>query len=321
MLLTEKLKRIQTIAAPQTSRKAAITKDQLGRRYKLLHDGLSARSSSFSLAKIARWYGSQDEIMMDTLCLAEPFTWLKHLEKQGTRSIRSSWHLSALIMEEYYHSKNQRNMMTIVPEDNALLESTGFPRVTASASPRKLTPSESDPRVSFEPLNNLSQDSPAVSAVKSAPESKSDSEIQSPSRAQTRFKLKGSENDRTSSDVSAHKSLSNYGSSKKPEQVDAGHAPVAPEIKFVTTQDPSAQGSVPLQFAVSTSSGTSYDDQHQPSFQKSRGYHSLTSLKQGMGSRRARVSLPFPDRHPFGRRNRKEENEDLAQREYEIKAA
>lgn len=251
---------------------------------------------------------------MDTLCLAEPFTWLKHLEKQGTSSIRSPRHLSALIMEEYYHSKNQRNMMTIVPKDNALL-------MTASASPRKLTPSESDPRVSFEPLNNSSQDSPDVSAVKSIPESKSDSEIQSLSRAQTHnFKLKGAENARGSSDESLTES-SNNGSSKKPKQVDAGHAPIVPEIKFVTTQDPSAQGSVPLQIAVSTSSGTPYDDQHQPNFQKSRGYHSLTSLKQGMGSRRARVSLPFPDQHPFGRRKRKEENEDLAQREYEVKAA
>jgi hypothetical protein len=258
--------------------------------------------------------------MMDTLCLAEPFAWLKHLEKQGTTSIRSPWHLSALIMEEYYHSKKQRNMMTTVPEDNALLEPTEFPRVTASASPRKSTPSESDPRVSFERLNNLSQDAPDVSAVKSVPESKSDGEIQRPSRAQTRFKLKGAEDGGASRDESITES-SNHGSSKKPKQVDAEHLPVAPEIKFVTTQNPSAQGSVPLQIAVSTSSGTSYDDQHQPSFQKSRGYHSLTSLQQGMGSRRARVSLPFPDQHPFGRRNRKEENEDLAQREYEVKAA
>lgn len=312
----EKLKRIQTIAASQTSRKAAITKDQLGRRYKLLYDGLSAQSSPFSLAKIARWYGSQDEVMMDTLCLAEPFTWLKHLEKQGTRSIRSPRHLSALIMEEYYHSKNQRNMTVIVPEDDALLEPTEIPRVAASASPRKSTPSESDPRVSFKPLNNLSQDSPDVSAVRSVPESKSDSEIQSPSRAQTRFKLKGAENDHISSYES-----SNDGSSKKPEQVDARRAPVAPEIKFVTTQDPSPQSSVPLQIAVSTSSGGSYDDQQQPSFQKSRGYRSLTSLKQGMGSRRAPVSFPFPDQRPFRRRNRKEENEALVQREYEVKAA
>lgn len=313
---TEKLKRIQTIAAPQTSRKAAVTKDQLGRRYKLLYDGLSARSSPFNLAKIARWYGSQDEVMMDTLCLAEPFTWLKHLEKQGTRSIRTPRHLSALIMEEYYHSKNQRNMMTIVPEDNALLEPTEIPHVAASASPRKSTPSESDPRAFLKPLNNLSQNSPNVSTVKSVPESKVDSEIQSLSRAQTRFKLKGAENDHIPSDGS-----SNNGSSKTPEQVDVGHGPVASEIKFVTTQDPSAQSSVPIQFAVSTSSGTSYDDQHQPSFTKSRGYRSLTSLKQGIGSRRARGSLPFPDQHPFGQRNRQEENENSAQREYEVKAA
>ncbi|KAH0590996.1 hypothetical protein H2248_001107 [Termitomyces sp. 'cryptogamus'] len=114
----DKLCRLKNIASPQTKKKAEITQDQLGRRYHLIFDILSTGKSP-NIAKVARWYGQQDTSMRNALERAEPFTWLKHLEKRDRRPTdRSPWHISALIAEQYLRTVNRHDSMTTIPEES-----------------------------------------------------------------------------------------------------------------------------------------------------------------------------------------------------------
>jgi hypothetical protein len=83
---------------------------------------LSTASSPPNYAKVARWYGTQEPVVRSSLEKAEPFTWLKHLDKRGSStSDRLPWHLSALIIEEYLHAEARQdsmNIMNSIPEDS-----------------------------------------------------------------------------------------------------------------------------------------------------------------------------------------------------------
>ncbi len=104
---TEKLARINNLASAQTTRKAHITSRQLGRRYQLIYESLGSKNS-LNLAKVTRWYSSQPDVSRRSLERAEPFTWLKHLDKLSGKSIRSPWHVTALITEfRLNHALNQ----------------------------------------------------------------------------------------------------------------------------------------------------------------------------------------------------------------------
>ncbi|TFK56693.1 hypothetical protein OE88DRAFT_1803363 [Heliocybe sulcata] len=107
MLYTEKLRRIREKTRPGTLRKAAITSEQLQRRYNVLYASLTSKAGPLNLAKVVGWYGSQEPIVQSTLDQAEPLTWLKHLlDKRGERtSSRLPWHVTALIVEEYLKSQ------------------------------------------------------------------------------------------------------------------------------------------------------------------------------------------------------------------------
>lgn len=158
----------------------AITTDQLSRRYNLIYSSLSSGSDRFNLLKVSRWYGEQEVLVRSSLEKAEPFPWLKHLDKRsrkqsGNESVRIPWHLSALIMEEYLHAQNARNhAMQSIPEHPSISdsledltspflispppeESTGLPTFPspsrASSSRFSLSRHISaEGRVSFEPL-------------------------------------------------------------------------------------------------------------------------------------------------------------------------
>lgn len=131
--IQDKITRIKALASPQTLRKAKITSEQLGRRYNLVYGVLSVGSSPLNIARVARWYGSQEPVVRGSLEKAEPFTWLKHLDKHNARpSERSPRHLSALIMEEYIHAQLHHDPMKTIPEDFAVHNST--PDVSISPS-------------------------------------------------------------------------------------------------------------------------------------------------------------------------------------------
>ncbi|KAJ3749301.1 hypothetical protein DFH05DRAFT_1593438, partial [Lentinula detonsa] len=150
-LSSVKLSRIKTLSSQSTSKKVAITADQLGRRYSLIYDSFgfplpppsSASASTpdesnqfntitaisisntqgFNLLKVSKWYAGQDKLIRLSLENAEPFIWLKHLEKRKelvdinkddgnhttATTSRPPWHLSALIMEEYVYAQNVKD--------------------------------------------------------------------------------------------------------------------------------------------------------------------------------------------------------------------
>ncbi|KAJ3853876.1 hypothetical protein EV368DRAFT_38016, partial [Lentinula lateritia] len=89
----------------------------------------------FNLLKVSKWYSAQDPLVRSSLEKAEPFIWLKHLEKKRNlkqpegeghkdkaggeednakedftaTTTRLPWHLSALIMEEYILAQSAKN--------------------------------------------------------------------------------------------------------------------------------------------------------------------------------------------------------------------
>ncbi|KZT30861.1 hypothetical protein NEOLEDRAFT_1053133 [Neolentinus lepideus HHB14362 ss-1] len=107
LLYIEKLKRIRDKTRSGTVRKAAITSEQLQRRYNVIYASLTSKAGPLNLAKVVGWYSSQEPIVKSTLDQAEPLTWLKHLlDKRGERaSSRLPWHVTALIVEEYLKSQ------------------------------------------------------------------------------------------------------------------------------------------------------------------------------------------------------------------------
>ncbi|KAK7059198.1 hypothetical protein VNI00_001825 [Paramarasmius palmivorus] len=163
-----KLSRIKTLASPQTLRKAAITADQLGRRYHLIFNSLSPGARPYNLTKVVQWFGSQDSIVRSALLKAEPLTWMKHLERKYTSPHESSpWHLSALIMEEYLHAQSvlEGRAMASIPEElqssplipSPQLSGPLFPSPSRTSSRFSLGPStakhtSTEGRISFEPL-------------------------------------------------------------------------------------------------------------------------------------------------------------------------
>lgn len=95
------------------------------RRYKLVYEPLASKKVPLNLVQIARWFETQDEPVRKSLEKAEPFTWLKHLDKGTSKSSRSSRHLSALIMEDYFHAQNLWDRMQTISEDSPVLGSVG----------------------------------------------------------------------------------------------------------------------------------------------------------------------------------------------------
>ncbi|KAG5644620.1 hypothetical protein DXG03_008098 [Asterophora parasitica] len=116
----DKLARLKAATTPQTLRKAKITQDQLGRRYNLTYGSLSA-GAPLNINKVAQWYSQQDALIRNSLEKAEPFTWLKHLERRGAKPPeRYPWNISALMAEEFIQAQNRHDTMATIPEDSSL---------------------------------------------------------------------------------------------------------------------------------------------------------------------------------------------------------
>ncbi|KAJ2929400.1 hypothetical protein H1R20_g7700, partial [Candolleomyces eurysporus] len=147
----EKLEKMTTVMSVQTQRKAAITREQLGRRYKLFSEhspAVKRTASSFNLLNVARWYAGVDTRVKQAIEKAEPFSWLKHLERNHTKD-RSEWHLSALIMEEFFQAQLYSTAtMPTIPETAYPLPDSRTP--SSPASPPHM-PLPSPDAVSFEP--------------------------------------------------------------------------------------------------------------------------------------------------------------------------
>lgn len=151
-----KLARIKALSSQLTVKKVAITSDQLNRRYNLIYSSISSGPDRFDLLKASRWYSKQEVLVRSSLENAEPFPWLKHLDKQqknGHESenvLRMPWHLSALIMEEYLHAQNAQNHS--IPEHPSRDFITSLQDKGSSRSFSLSRSLSTEGLVSFEPL-------------------------------------------------------------------------------------------------------------------------------------------------------------------------
>jgi hypothetical protein len=143
-------------------RKAEITSDQLQRRYSVLY-GSMLGSKILNLSDVARWYSGQDVQLRMSLENAEPFAWLRHLDKRRTKpSNHIHWHLSARIVEDYAHCHNLPNLTSKVASADRLSVSppsqfiaNPSPQYMSPRSPLEPTTSKAhslEGQVSFEPL-------------------------------------------------------------------------------------------------------------------------------------------------------------------------
>jgi hypothetical protein len=151
----EKLAQIKGRVKPHTLRKAAITGEQLQRRYSIL---LDPARPSVNILSAARWYNQQDLVVRTALDSAQPLTWLKHLLDKRTvpGATRLPWHVTAIILEEYAKavhpslqpipedSEISRIISPVTPPPGETLSSTGkaSSRVSVSSFPRPLIPSQ-----------------------------------------------------------------------------------------------------------------------------------------------------------------------------------
>ncbi|THV07634.1 hypothetical protein K435DRAFT_833489 [Dendrothele bispora CBS 962.96] len=165
-----KLGQLSITVSQHTLRKADITRNQLGRRYNLIYGQQSSGSKDFNLLKAAKWYGEQGNLVKASLESAEPFTWLKHFEKQNSHvQDRIPWHLSALVMEEFLTatSSSPNSVLRIDESSRAQgsspdlspspsIHNSGIPPSSRTSSRFSLGPSltkhiSAEGRISFEP--------------------------------------------------------------------------------------------------------------------------------------------------------------------------
>ncbi|KAF4573167.1 hypothetical protein EYR36_007677 [Pleurotus pulmonarius] len=112
-----KISKIKGKVNQSTLKKADITSHQLERKYKLVYDRLEG--DRVNPLNISRWWLSRDSNTKDALDREEPLTWLKHLDRQRTPKDkqRFSWHLSALVMEEFFRAQRYPPFMETILED------------------------------------------------------------------------------------------------------------------------------------------------------------------------------------------------------------
>ncbi|KDQ31058.1 hypothetical protein PLEOSDRAFT_1075248 [Pleurotus ostreatus PC15] len=112
-----KISKIKGKVTNSTLKKADITSQQLERKYKLVYDRLGG--DRVNPLNISRWWLSRDNNTKDALEREEPLTWLKHLDRQRTPKERQrfSWHLPALVMEEFFRAQRYPPFMETILED------------------------------------------------------------------------------------------------------------------------------------------------------------------------------------------------------------
>jgi hypothetical protein len=125
--MSEKITRIKAGAQARTLKKAAITADQLQRRYTFLENALKTESRAGNpILTVAKWNAGLDPLVQATLEQAEPLTWLKHLHaKRSGRGGRFPWHVTALLFEERVRAQARLAAMAMetIPEDVSQLDS------------------------------------------------------------------------------------------------------------------------------------------------------------------------------------------------------
>ncbi|KDR85432.1 hypothetical protein GALMADRAFT_234305 [Galerina marginata CBS 339.88] len=339
-----KLLQIRQSLSAQSSRKADIISDQLGRRYNVIYDSIAKTKHPLNLASVARWYGSQQETVRSSLEKAEPFTWLRHLDKRTTRTSRSPRCFSALIIEKYVQSDGRHNYMQTIPEDIPGPTSNAYhPR--KSRSPSFLSASRAhglgssvsmalptDDRISFQPFAESKRNSVEAlprRSVDSAPNSLhsgSYNPIPFPvSPISTRsndFDIKGGPTYRRSRSPGSSSSQSSDESLPSTRDAPMGTTPFS-LIPEVSIRPPSSEnirvpGMDPVPLTLTPSNGSSGSSQTDPAVFVADP--SISSFKGSLKRRGTQMSLHNADHRARGSKKSRQDKESLLRHEYETKA-
>jgi len=284
--------------------------------------------------QIARWLGTKDEPVRKSLEKAEPFTWLKHLDKSTSKSSRSPWYLSALITEEYVHAQSLLDRTRTISEDSAVLQSESHSTMN-SRSPSFLSPSRLGSAnvlgssklmtagISFEPKATR------TTSTDTASRKSADSAFSSVATGSSIFgtvplsPVSSRLNDFVEKAVDRHETPDDTSFSDGSEVSDNDQPQLLISVPDVLLQPPSSEDVAvrhlaPLPLALASSTG-SLESTNPPPGPVSPENQSLSSLKSSSNHRRIRTSLHAS--RP-GRRGRHRENSEESLRlEYEAKAA
>lgn len=294
--------------------------------------------------------------MRASLEKAEPFTWLKHLNKRSTKpASQSPWHLSALIMEEYIHAQSRSDPMRSIPEHSPLAESSPettfsqplnglYPIPSRTSSHYSLGPSLSrklsfEGRVSFEPLVDSARNSLEMVSRKSGDSAFSSDLSRSPnpfgiagavSLASSPVRVRDStlrprrtltrENEDPSSGYNSYLDRSDDGANKAqgpcPSDDSRPTNSAAREV-FNPSRDPSDEEVAHLLCTPAPTAST-------PPARLERGLTQLTidkSTDGHAGRRRPQISLPSGSQvSRLKQRRRLDADEEKVDRDYERKA-
>jgi len=328
-------------ASSQTTRKAKITSDQLERRYNLIYNAIGANEAPVNIAGIVRWYSAQRQEIRNALEKAEPFTWLKHLDKRAPKVNRSPRHLSALIVEEYRHAQHDQGRMQTIPEGSTTLDSTSYPRNpdppsfssrggSHAQNSSLSTTITTDDRISFEPFAEsrrrpLDVDSrkSGKSASNSTHSGSSDARVLplSPVLSQVNHSDKDPRSRFTSNRTGPPGSCSSDSSDDSYLRLrEPLNSLAVPEVSLQPPSSEALAGSNldPIPLSVNTSTGSSSSSQGKSVL--SHAGQSMTSLKGSLRPRRVRMSLPSGERIARQNRRHREAREEQLRLEYESKA-
>ena len=289
----------------------------MGRRYKLIYEPLASKQVPLNLVQIARWFETQDEPVRNSLEKAEPFTWLKHLDKGTSKLSRSSRYLSALMMEEYVHAQNLWDRMQTISDDSPVLESESYFPMGSQPLSVFSSPKLNNSGISFK-LKAIGT-TPIDAATRRSPESTFSSVatgssffgpiILSP--ISSRFKDKVIERPETFDDTS---------SSSGSVSSDNGPSQLLTSVPDVSLQPPSSEdvaarrSAIPLSLGCASSTGSS-ESTNPPLVQVEN--QSISSSKSSK-PRGIRTSLHA--RNPGRRGSPRKDSEESLRLEYEAKA-
>lgn len=291
-----------------------------------------------NLAATSRWFSRQPENYKALLDKAEPFSWLKHLERRKGQTSRSRWNLSALMIEQYLRTITTGNPISTIPEDYISQHSSkSSPHPPSLPNghrpPSSVSTGLTGDALSFEPQANSKRTSipsrPSLESATSSDESASsgaamnalspesdnanDIDIRDP-RAYIAF-----EQPRSPSRSLMESSDSNSNADKSK---DAQSSLVIPGLS-IQVQPPSAEQLVEAEPSI-IPLGCIPSGESRSSSQKngpwSPASQSVVSLKTSAYNRRVRLSAPSVASKPRHSKKQQEDREEQLRREYENKA-
>ena len=267
---------------------------------------------------------------------AEPFTWLKHLDKGTSKSSRSSRYLSALIMEEYVHAQNLWNRNQTISEDSPVIGSESlFPKGSPPAP--FLFPSRSgSPNVlgSFKSTDlmnaGISSEPKATRATSTDTASRRsrDSAFSSVATGSSIFgpvprsRVSSRLGDFVEKVVDRPNTINDTSSSNGSEATDDDPPQLLGSVPDVSLQPPSSEDvgrhlAVPLSLGHASSTGSLESTNPPPVQAVSSENQSLSSVKS---SKRRRIRMSLHARNPGRRGSPQEVTEESLRLEYDAKA-